>query len=117
MAELLERTNSSYFPSFKNVFRDVVAGNYFPLLYCGMSRWAYLYVYVFYLCVFETDCIVFDHGKIMISVIDHLDDNLDYCIKTVLIFTNKGTLFFSVVWGFFVKAGFSCSVQLLLFAM
>ncbi|KAK6170907.1 hypothetical protein SNE40_019193 [Patella caerulea] len=25
MAELLERTNSSYFPSFKNIFRDVVA--------------------------------------------------------------------------------------------
>ena len=26
MAELLEKTNSSYFPSFKNIFRDVVAG-------------------------------------------------------------------------------------------
>jgi dynein heavy chain len=26
MAELLERTQSSYFPSFKNIFRDVVAG-------------------------------------------------------------------------------------------
>ena len=25
MAELLEKTNSSYFPSFKNLFRDVVA--------------------------------------------------------------------------------------------
>jgi dynein heavy chain len=24
MAELLEKTNSSYFPSFKNIFRDVV---------------------------------------------------------------------------------------------
>lgn len=25
MAELLEKTNSSYFPSFKNLFRDVVS--------------------------------------------------------------------------------------------
>ena len=28
MAELLEKTNSSYFPSFKNIFRDVVAGEH-----------------------------------------------------------------------------------------
>jgi len=27
MAELLERTQSSYFPTFKDIFRDVVAGN------------------------------------------------------------------------------------------
>ena len=26
MAEMLEKSNSSYFPSFKNIFRDVVAG-------------------------------------------------------------------------------------------
>ena len=26
MAELLEKSNSSYFPSFKSMFRDVVSG-------------------------------------------------------------------------------------------
>lgn len=26
MAEILERTQSSYFPTFKDIFRDVVAG-------------------------------------------------------------------------------------------
>lgn len=29
MAELLEKTNSSYFQSFKNVFTDVVEGTFF----------------------------------------------------------------------------------------
>lgn len=28
MAELLERTQSSYFPAFKKIFKDVVAGKF-----------------------------------------------------------------------------------------
>ena len=33
MAELLEKTNSSYFVSFKEIFRDVVAGRLDRLYY------------------------------------------------------------------------------------
>ena len=29
MAELLEKTQSSYFPAFKKIFKDVVAGKFF----------------------------------------------------------------------------------------
>ena len=29
MAELLEKTQSSYFPAFKKIFKDVVAGRFF----------------------------------------------------------------------------------------
>lgn len=28
MAELLEKTQSSYFPAFKKIYKDVVAGKY-----------------------------------------------------------------------------------------
>ena len=33
MAELLEKTQSSYFPAFKKIFKDVVAGKFF-LAFC-----------------------------------------------------------------------------------
>ncbi len=43
MAEMLEKSNSSYFPSFKNIFRDVVAGeNYNYVLHTMHSLHLYL---------------------------------------------------------------------------
>ena len=34
MAELLEKSNSSYFPSFKSMFRDVVSGELIIMVEC-----------------------------------------------------------------------------------
>ena len=42
MAELLEKTQSSYFPAFKKIFKDVVAGKFFlafrPLLLLSIAK-------------------------------------------------------------------------------
>ena len=32
MADLLQRADSSYYPAFRKVFRDTVAGSYFEFL-------------------------------------------------------------------------------------
>ena len=43
MAELLERTQSSYFPAFKKIFKDVVAGKFLTKkvweMYSLVYRW------------------------------------------------------------------------------
>ena len=44
MAELLERTNSSYFPSFKNIFREVVEGRFIVFF----QIFSHLYLIRFY---------------------------------------------------------------------
>lgn len=52
MAELLDRVQSSYFPSFKAMFRDVAAGKERALLYhrcmsCWFHCWSFVHLLVF----------------------------------------------------------------------
>lgn len=59
MAELLERTQSSYFPAFKKIFKDVVAGKFLTKkvweMYSLVYRWYVIILLIIYILYKSND--------------------------------------------------------------